>query len=98
VWWSESELFGRRPVLVISRDAVAGRLARPLVARVTRRVRDLPTEVALDETDGMPAPCVVNLDDIAGLPASSLVSHITRLRADRMAAVCAALRFATECD
>nr|MDQ3320804.1 type II toxin-antitoxin system PemK/MazF family toxin [Actinomycetota bacterium] len=70
VWWSEDEVLGRRPVLVLSRHAVLGSLRRPLVAPLTTRVRDLPTEVRLDADDGLPRPCVAALDNVQPLAAS----------------------------
>lgn len=98
VWWSEDPYLGRRPVLVLSRDAVLGSLARPLVAPLTTRVRDLPTEVALDADDGLPRPCVVSLDNVQPLARPLLVERVCALSAPRMAAVCAALAVAVECD
>jgi mRNA interferase MazF len=89
---------GRRPVLVLSRDAVLEALHRPLVAPLTTRQRNIPTEVALDEGDGAPRPCVVSLDNVQPLGRSLLVQRITRLRPERMQQVCAALSIAVECD
>lgn len=97
VWWSEDEQLGRRPVLVLSRQAVLPVLARPLVAPLTTRVRGLPTEVALDADDGVPQPCVVSLDNVQPLVASVLVERITLLGPARMMAVCEALAVATGC-
>lgn len=98
MWWSEDPVLGRRPVLVLSRDAVLASLRRPLVAPLTTRVRDLPTEVALDVDDGLPQPCVASFDNVQPLAASLLVERITLLPPDRMVAVCAALAVATDCD
>jgi mRNA interferase MazF len=98
VWWSEDPVLGRRPVLVLSRDAVLGSLARPLVAPLTTRVRELPTEVALDPADGVPLPCVVSLDNIQPLARSLLVERIVRLPSERMAEVCRGLAIAVDCD
>lgn len=89
---------GRRPVLVISRDAVLPALRRPLVAPLTTRVRNVPTEVALDVDDGLPRPCVVSLDNVQPLAAATLVERITQLGAVRLAAVCKAMAVATECE
>lgn len=97
VWWSEEETLGRRPVLVLSRDAVLAVLRRPLVAPITTRIRDLPTEVPLDVDDGVPQPCVVSLDNVQPVAASLLVERITSLSPERMAAVCRALSVATAC-
>lgn len=98
IWWSEDPVLGRRPVLVLSRDAVLGSLARPLVAPLTTRVRDLPTEVALDTADGLPRACVVSLDNVQPLARSLLTERIVRLPPRRMADVCRALAVAIECD
>lgn len=97
VWWSESPDWGRRPVLVLTREAVAGRLSAVLAALVTTVRRDIPTEVALDETDGLPKPCVVNLDNVATVPVGLLSERITLLRPDRMHEACRALAHATGC-
>lgn len=98
VWWCEDPALGRRPVLVLSRDAVLGALARPLVAPLTTRVRNLPTEVALDADDGLSRPCVVSLDNIQPLARAVLVERICALGPSRMAEVCGALAAAVECD
>jgi len=98
VWWSEDEVLGRRPVLVLSRHAVLGSLRRPLVAPLTTRVRDLPTEVRLDADDGLPRPCVAALDNVQPLPASLLVERVSSLGPERMREVCQALAVATDCE
>ncbi len=98
IWWSEDPVLGRRPVLVLSRDAVLSSLARPLVAPLTTRVRGLPTEVALDRVDGVPRPCVVSLDNVQPLARALLVERITSLGPERMPEVCAALAAAVECE
>ncbi|MGI8939888.1 MAG: type II toxin-antitoxin system PemK/MazF family toxin [Iamia sp.] len=97
VWWSESSDWGRRPVLVLTREAAAGRLSAVLAALVTTVRRDIPTEVALDETDGLPRPCVVNLDNLATVPVGLLSERITLLGPDRMHEACRALAHATGC-
>lgn len=97
IWWSEEAELGRRPVLVLARDAVLPALRRPLVAPLTTQVRGLPTEVALDVDDGVPRPCVVSLDNVQPLSASLLVQRVTVLGQERMAAVCRALAIATGC-
>lgn len=97
VWWSESPDWGRRPVLVLTRDQVAGRLSSVLAALITTVPRTIPTEVDLDEADGMPRACVVNLDNITTVPAVYLTERVTRLGPERMGDVCRALAHATGC-
>lgn len=98
VWWSEASDLARRPVLVLSRDAVLDNLRRPLVAPLTTRRRHIPSEVALDTEDGVPRPCVVSLDNIQPLSAATLVGHIATLGPARMHQVCGALAVAVDCD
>lgn len=64
------------------------------VAAVTRTIRRLAVEVLLDENDGMPARCVVNLDDILTVPKTFLQDHITTLSTEKMAQVNRAVIFA----
>ena len=97
VWWSEDPDLGRRPVLVLARDSALPVLRRPLVAPLTTRIRSIPTEVALDQDDGLPQPCVVSIDNVQPVSIALLTERISRLGSDRMAAVCEALRFAVDC-
>jgi mRNA interferase MazF len=55
VWWCELAAIGRRPVVVLSRDAAIPRLRRALVAPCTTTIRGLPSEVVL-EPDSDPVP------------------------------------------
>lgn len=97
VWWSEDPTLGRRPVVVLSRDAVLPALSRPLVAPLTTTVRDLPTEVSLDTQDGLPRACVISLDNVQPISSALLVERITVLDTARMHAVCRALEIASGC-
>ena len=47
VWWCELVEIGRRPVVVLSRDAAIPRLRRALVAPCTTTIRGLASEVVL---------------------------------------------------
>jgi mRNA interferase MazF len=84
-------------VLVLTREAVAVRLPSVLVAMVTLTVRRIPTEVELDERDGMPRACVATLDNVATEPVAFLTERLTRLGPERMDEVCRALAHATGC-
>jgi len=97
VWWADVPDAGRRPALVLTRSAAIPVLHRVLVAPATRTVRRIPTEVLLDERDGMPGRCALALDNIAIVRKSALSSRITGLSGERMAQVCAALQVAVAC-
>lgn len=66
------------------------------VAPVTRTIRDIPVEVRLDESDGLPSRCVVNLDDIATIPKTLIKRRLTVLSVEKMREVEAAIRFALD--
>lgn len=97
MWWGEEPQRGRRPYLVLTRNAVIGELSEVLVAVVTRTMRRIPTQVEIDKSDGMREPCAVNLDDMLMMPLGQLTERQTELSPERMAEVCAGLDAATEC-
>jgi mRNA interferase MazF len=99
VWWCELPAVGRRPVVVLSRDAVIPRHRRALVAPCTTTVRGLVSEVALEPgEDPVPRPCVVNLDSVESVSVAVLVERLGRLSGDRMREVCSALAVAVDCE
>jgi mRNA interferase MazF len=71
-------------------------MPRVLVAPITRRIRNIPTEVRLDETDGM-EECVISFDNIRPVSQKLLGEPITSLSGPRMHEVCRALAIATGC-
>src|ERR1700752_2017167 len=99
VWWSELPNIGRRPVVVLSRDAAIPRLRRALVAPCTTTIRGLPSEVVLEpDSDPIPRRSAVNLDSVESVSVAVLVSRLGRLADIRMRAVCAALEVAIDCS
>ena len=99
LWWCELPDVGRRPVVVLSRDAAIPRLRRTLVAPCTTNVRDLPSEVVLEpDDDPVPLRSAVNLDSIESVSLGVLVERLGRLSDERMREVCAAVLVAVACD
>ncbi len=88
----------QRPVVVLSRDSAVRYLATVTVAPVTSTVRGVPSEVLLDEEDGMKAPCVVNLHNVVTVSQRRLGKRVARLAARRMSQICLSLRFCLGCD
>src|SRR3954468_10170200 len=93
MWWCEMADIGRRPVVVLSRDAAIPRLGRALVAPCTTTIRSLPSEVVLDpgEADPVPRRSAVNLDSVESVLIGVLVARLGRLADSRMRLICAAL-------
>ena len=98
VWWCELADVGRRPVVVLSRDAAIPRLRRTLIGPCTTTVRGIPSEVLLEPgEDPIPRPSAVNLDSVESVSAGVLVERLGRLSDDRMRQICAALEVAVAC-
>lgn len=98
MWWSELADIGRRPVVVLSRDAAIPRLRRTLVAPCTTNIRGLPSEVVLEPGDDpVPKRSAVNLDSVESVSVAVLVQRLGVLSDDRMRDVCAALAVAVDC-
>jgi mRNA interferase MazF len=98
VWWSELPAIGRRPVVVLSRDAATPRLRRALVAPCTTTVRGLPSEGVLEPgEDPVPRRCAANLDSVESVSIAYLVERIGRLPDNRMRQMCVALAIAVDC-
>lgn len=97
IWWTDVPGLGRRPALVLTRDMAIPVLSRVLVALLTTNVRGIPSEVVVEDENGLPRPSVVSLDNILTVPKAALRRNICLLSASRMDEVCAALHFAAGC-
>ena len=99
VWWCEMAEIGRRPVVVLSRDAVIPRHRRTLIAPCTTTIRGLPSEVLLEPGDDpVPLRSAVNLDSIESVSIAILVERLGRMAEARMREICAALAVAIDCS
>jgi mRNA interferase MazF len=87
-----------RPVVVLTRDNLIPHLSKVTVAPVTSTVRGAPSEVSLNEDDGMKGPCAVNLHNTSTVPQGRLGKRIAQLSSRRMSEICGALRFSLGCD
>lgn len=98
VWWCDMAEIGRRPVVILSRDAAIPRHRRALIAPCTTRVRNLVSEVVLEPPDDpVPSRSAVNLDSVESVSVAALVDRLGRLSDQRMREVCAALAVAVDC-
>jgi mRNA interferase MazF len=99
VWWCELAEVGRRPVVVLSRDAAIPRLRRTLIGPCTTTIRHLPSEVLLEPGDDpVPQTAVVNLDSVESVSLGTLVERLGRLSDERMRQICKALEIAVACE
>lgn len=95
VWWAESP-DGRRPVMVVTRNEAIPVLNKLVVAPITRTVRGIATEVALDADDGLAHPCAASFDNLRVVLKSHLVDRVSAL-AHRRTDICIALAAMADC-
>ena len=95
-WYRFARPDKQRPIVVLTRDSAISFLGEVTVAPVTSTIRDIPTEVILDESHGMTRPCAVNLDHVQTVPKGRVGRLITTLDAGTMRDVARALAFALD--
>ena len=95
IWWANLPTpFGRRPVVLLSRDEAYPIRDLIIVAPVTTRIRGISAEVALGPEDGLPRASVANLDAMYTISKRQLQERITGLNKDKLEAVDSAIHFA----
>ena len=93
-WYRFARPDKKRPVLVLTRDSALAFLHEVTIAPITSTVRDIPTEVLLTRSDGVPHDCAVNLDHIQTVAQARLGAVVTTLSVNRLAEVESAIAFA----
>lgn len=93
-WYTFAHPDKKRPVLLLTRDSILEYLGEVTVTPVTSTIRDIPSEVALSEQDGMTMACAVNCDHIQTVAKGKIGSRITALSEDKMNRVAKAIGFA----
>jgi mRNA interferase MazF len=87
----------RRPVVVLTRASVIEYLSTVTVAPITSTIRGAPSEVVLDEDDGMKHLCAANLHNLVTVPKARLGRRLTTLSSERLTQMCAAVGFSLGC-
>ena len=95
VWLAELDKV--RPVVVLTRDPLAGVLNGVIVGPVTTRVRGLSTEVRVGLADGVVVDSVINLDITQLVARTRLRRRVGRVRPSTMDEICGALARAVGC-
>lgn len=97
IWWGETPDETGRPYLIVTRDAAVGVIARVLAAPVARRVRAIPTEVALGPDEGLPTACAATFDNVQPIATALLVRRLGALDASRGNEIYSAIDAAVDC-
>lgn len=95
-WYKFNAPGKKRPVLILTRSSIIDYLGEVTIAPVTSTVRDIPSEVVLDENDGMPTTCAVNCDHIQTVSRGRVGSLITTISREKMNSVRRAILFALD--
>lgn len=94
IWWARlPSPAGRRPVVLVSRQAAYAVRASVTVVEVSTRQRSIPSEVPLGRRDGLPKACVANADNVVTIPKTWLDERIAMLPAAKLEAIDLALKF-----
>lgn len=88
----------KRPVLILTRETALDYLSRITVAPITSSMRGVPSEMVLDQADGMKSPCAANLHNIMTVPKEKLGKRIGQLSPERMLELCRAVRYSLGCE
>ncbi|MGI9016118.1 MAG: type II toxin-antitoxin system PemK/MazF family toxin [Euzebya sp.] len=97
IWWVELPDAGRRPGLVVTRDAAIPVLRTILVAPITTTVRGISSEVTLGADDGLPREGAASFDNLRLVPRSTLTERVGRLSVTKALELCRALRAVGDC-
>lgn len=95
IWWAEAE-DKRRPVLVVTRSEAVPVLEWIVVAPVTRTVRGIPTEVALDSEHGLAKPSAASFDNLQPIRKTYLTEPVGSIP-DARTQICRALSALADC-
>ena len=96
IWWAEAE-DKRRPVLVVTRTDAVRVLTWVIVAPVTRTIRQIPTEVRLGPSHGLPDDCVASFDNLQPIRRSFLTQRAGQLQIEELDEICRALSALADC-
>ncbi len=80
--------------MILTRDSALEFLGEVTVAPITSTIRDIPSEVPLTESDGMPRDCAINLDHIQTVATGKIGPVITTLGPRKMSEIRSACLFA----
>ena len=98
IYWADlGPPAGRRPVLMLSRNAAIPVLSGVVIAPISRTIRDIASEVRLGPEQGLPEECAASCDNLLTVPKDRFErSPVGVLAAHKMIELDRALRFALE--
>ena len=95
-WYKFSHPDKKRPVLILTRNSILEYLGEVTIAPITTTVRDIPSEVSLSKTDGMPRECAINCDHLQSVSKGKIGAVVTSLSPTKLKEVGQAICFALD--
>ena len=95
-WYRFQKPDKKRPVVILTRDSALEFLGEVTIAPITSTIREIPSEVFLGKSDGVPRDCAVNLDHIQTVSKNKIGGLITVLSTAKLHEVSAAVSFALD--
>ncbi len=93
-WYTFNAPDKKRPVVILTRNSILKVLGEVTIAPITSTIRDIPTEVILDQKDGMKTVSAINLDHIQTVSKDKVGAYIAKLSEAKLKEVKSALLFA----
>ncbi|MBN4054492.1 type II toxin-antitoxin system PemK/MazF family toxin [Nitrospira defluvii] len=95
-WYKFKPPDKKRPILILTRNSIIDYLGEITIAPVTTTIREIPSEVFLSRSDGLPKKCAVNFDHIQTVQKNRIGALISTLSKEKLAEVTHAINFALE--
>ncbi len=89
---------GRRPVVILTRQAVMAHVNKVTVAEITTKGKGYPTEVAIGQAGNLRRDSFVELDNVQTVSKTRFVRHVGTLNSDTMRTVGRKLILALELE
>ncbi len=93
-WYKFKSPDKKRPVVILTRNSALQFLGNVTIAPITSTIRDIPTEVILEQKDGVKTVSVINLDHIQTISKTKIGSYISKLSDSKLEEIKSALLFA----
>jgi len=93
-WYNFKPPDKKRPVLILTRNSIIDYLSEVTIAPVTTTIREIPSEIFLNQSDGLPRECAINFDHIQTVQKNKIGALISTLSQESLVKVKHAIHFA----
>lgn len=97
-WYTFKSPDKKRPVVILTRNSALKFLGEVTIAPITSTIRDIPTEVILDQKDGVKMVSAINLDHIQTVSKGKIGAYVSKLPGSKLEEIRSALLFALGFD